>query len=121
MPAGQLGTLLEKKEVPFYFEGSAAFLSDADYFFRVFYNGPTRWNFGSYDNAEFKDLVEKTRFETDKATYDSAVKRMITLAKQEVPIILLWQPVLDTGMLKTVDGYKYEFHRQLDLRTLERG
>jgi peptide/nickel transport system substrate-binding protein len=45
---------------------------------------------------------------------------MITLAKQDVPIILLWQPALDTGMLKTVDGYKYMFHRQLDLRTLKR-
>jgi peptide/nickel transport system substrate-binding protein len=121
VPAGQLGTLLEKKEVPFYFEASAAYLRDPDYFFRVFYNGATRWNFGSYDNSEFKGLVEKTRYETDKATYDTDVERMISLAKQDVPIILLWQPVLDTGMLKTVDGYKYEFHRQLELRTLKRG
>jgi peptide/nickel transport system substrate-binding protein len=120
VPAGQLGTLLEKKEVPFYFEGSAAYLSDPDYFFRIFYNGATRWNFGSYNNDEFKGLVEKTRFETDKATYDSEVERMITLAKQDIPIILLWQPDLDTGMLKTIDGYKYEFHRALDLRTLKR-
>jgi peptide/nickel transport system substrate-binding protein len=121
VPAGQLGTLLEKKEVPFYFEGSAAYLSDPDYFFRVFYNGSTRWNFGSYDNTEFKGLVEKTRFETNKTVYDTDVKRMIALAKQDVPIILLWQPALDTGMLKTVEGYKYEFHRQLELRTLKRG
>ncbi|WP_254070199.1 ABC transporter substrate-binding protein [Acidisphaera sp. L21] len=121
VPAGQLGALLERKAVPFYFEASIAFLNDPDYFFRVFYHGPTRWNFGSYHNPEFAALVEKTRFETDTAAYDADVKRMITLAKQDVPIILLWQPALDTGMLKTVDGYKYEFHRQVDLRTLTRG
>ncbi len=119
-PAGQLGTLLEKKEVPFFFEGSAAFLADPDYFFRIFYNGSTRWNFGSYQNPEFAALVDKTRFETDKAAYERDVKRMIALAKQDVPIILLWQPALDTGMQRSVDGYKYEFHRQLELRTLKR-
>ncbi|MBL8701938.1 MAG: ABC transporter substrate-binding protein [Alphaproteobacteria bacterium] len=120
VPAGQLGTLLEKKEVPFFFEGSAANLNDADYFFRIFYHGPTRWNFGTYRNPEFAALVDKTRYETDAAVYEGDVKRMITLAKQEIPIILLWQPALDTGMQKSIDGYKYLFHRQLELRTLKR-
>ncbi len=120
VPAGQLGTLLTKKELPFYFEGSAAYLADPDYFFRVFYDGPTRWNFGSYNNPEFAKLIAKTRFESDKAAYDADVTRMITLAKTEVPIILLWQPALDTGMQKSVEGYKYLFHRQLELRTLKR-
>ena len=120
IPAGQLGTLLTEKKLPFFFEGSAAYLADADYFFRIFYNGPTRWNFGSYDNAEFAKLVEKTRFESDKAAYTTDVERMITLAKQDVPVILLWQPALDTGMQTSVDGYEYLFHRQLELRTLKR-
>ena len=120
VPGGQLGTLLEKKEVPFFFEGSSAYLADPDYFFRIFYSGKTRWNFGSYQNPEFQALVEKTRFENDKAAYETEVKRMIALAKEEVPIILLWQPALDTGMQKSVDGYKYQFHRQLELRTLKR-
>jgi len=120
VPGGQLGTLLEKKEVPFFFEGSAAFLADPDYFFRIFYSGNTRWNFGSYQNPEFAALVEKTRFEADKAAYDEEIKRMITLVKRDVPIILLWQPSLDTGMQTSVAGYEYEFHRQLELRTLKR-
>ncbi len=120
VPGGQLGTLLERKEVPFFFEGSAAYLNDPDYFFRIFYHGPTRWNFGSYNNPEFAALVEKTRFEADRAAYEGDIRRMITLAKEEVPIILLWQPALDTGMQRSVDGYKYLFHRQLELRTLRR-
>lgn len=120
VPGGQLGTLLQKKEVPFFFESSAAYFSAPDYFFRIFYNGPTRWNFGSYKNAEFSALLSKTRYETDTAAYDSDVKRMIALAKQDVPIILLWQPALDTGMQKDIEGYEYMFHRMLEMRTLRR-
>ncbi|MGG5807694.1 ABC transporter substrate-binding protein [Falsiroseomonas sp. CW058] len=120
VPPGQLGTLLERKEVPFFFEGSAAYLNDPDYFFRIFYHGPTRWNFGTYNNPEFAALVERTRYETDRAAYERDIRRMIALAKQDIPIILLWQPALDTGMQRSVDGYKYLFHRQLELRTLKR-
>jgi len=120
VPPGQLGTLLERKEVPFFFEGSAAYFNDPDYFFRIFYHGTTRWNFGSFSNAEFAALVDKTRYEADRTAYERDVRRMIALAKQEVPIILLWQPALDTGLQRSVDGYKYLFHRQLELRTLKR-
>lgn len=121
VPAGQLGSLLQDKKVPFYFEGSIAYLADADYFFRIFYNGETRWNFGSYHNPEFIELVKKTRYETDQAAYDTDVKRMIELVKEEIPIILLWHPSLDLGLAKSVEGYSYAFHRQLDLRPLYRG
>ncbi|MDB5368739.1 MAG: transporter substrate-binding protein [Roseomonas sp.] len=120
VPGGQLGTLLEKKAVPFFFEASTAYFAAPDYFFRIFYHGPTRWNFGGYDNAEFGALVQKTRFETDDAAYEADVRRMIALAKRDVPIILLWQPALDTGMRADIGGYKYQFHRQLELRTLKR-
>ncbi len=120
VPAGQLGTLLQEKKVPFYFEGSVAYLADPDYFFRIFYHGDTRWNFGSYSNPEFKALVEKTRYETDQAAYDADILRMIELVKQDVPIILLWHPSLDVGLAKSVAGYSYTFHRQLDLRPLAR-
>jgi peptide/nickel transport system substrate-binding protein len=120
VPGGQLGTLLEKKEVPFFFESSASYLAAADYFFRIFYHGPTRWNFASYNNQEFNRLVEKTRYQPEGAEYDADVRRMIALAKQEVPIVLLWHPALDIGMQKTVEGYKYQFHRMLDMRTLKR-
>ncbi|MFN3936660.1 MAG: ABC transporter substrate-binding protein [Gemmobacter sp.] len=118
VPAGELGTRLQDKTVPFYFEGSTAFLADPDYFFRIFYHGETRWNFGSYANPEFAELVERTRFETDPAAYARDVARMIDLAKQEVPIILLWHPYLDVAMREGVAGYSFAFHRMLDFRPL---
>jgi len=120
VPGGQLGTLLERKEVPFFFEASAAYLADPDYFFRIFYHGPTRWNFGSFRHAEFAALVDSTRFEDDRAVYERDVRRMIAIAKEEVPIILLWQPALDTGLARNIEGYTYQFHRQLELRGLRR-
>jgi len=121
VPAGQLGTLLQDKKVPFFFEASTSYLANPDYFFRIFYYGDTRWNFGSYKDAEFDGLVDKTRFETDETVYDTDVKRMIELVKRDVPIILLWQPMLDVGMQKDIQDYSYTFHRQLDFRPLKRG
>lgn len=121
VPAGQLGTLLQDKKVPFYFEGSTAFLADPDYFFRVFYTGDSRWNFGAYQNAEFGALVAASRYEADPAVYAAQVKRMIELVKDDIPIIILWHPALDTGMRKDIDGYSYTFHRQLEMKTLKRG
>ncbi len=121
VPAGQLGTLLQDKKVPFFFEGSIAYLADPDYFFRIFYYGGTRWNFGSYQNPEFIELVKKTRYETDQAAYDADVKRMIELVKQDIPIILLWNPALELGMSQSIEGYSFAFHRQLDFRPLRRG
>jgi peptide/nickel transport system substrate-binding protein len=121
VPGGQLGTLLQNRSVPFYFEGSTAFLSDPDYFFRIFYHGETRWNFGAYDNEEFKALVARTRYQTDPAAYDADIRRMIEMVKEDVPIILLWHPALDVAMQKDVDGYRYAFHRMLDMRQLHRG
>lgn len=121
VPAGQLGTLLQEKKVPFYFEGSISFLANPDYFFRIFYVGDTRWNFGSYRNPELEALVEKARFEPDQAAYDAAVKRMIEIARDDVPIIFLWHPMLDVGLQKDVRNYSFNFHRQLDFRPLAKG
>ena len=64
--------------------------------------------------------MKKTRYQTDKAIYDADIKRMISLVKEDVPIILLWHPALDTGMRKDIIDYSYTFHRQLDFRTFKR-
>ena len=38
----------------------------------------------------------------------------------EVPLIMLWQPNHDAVMAKNIDGYTYEFYRQVDFRVLKR-
>lgn len=121
VPSGQLGTKLQEKSVPFFFEASIAFLRDPDYFFRVFCSGDTRWNFGSYANPEFDALLAKARYETDPAAYAAQVTEMIGMVKRDLPIILLWNPMMDVAMGQDVEGYSFAFHRMLDLRPLSKG
>lgn len=120
IPAGQIGNALIKKEVPFYFEGSAAWLRDTDYFFRIFYQGDTRWNYGNYHNPEITRLVQDARWETDPAKYTAMTRRMVEIANRDVPIILLWQAAQELVAQKTLQGFVYYHHRQVDFRTLSR-
>jgi peptide/nickel transport system substrate-binding protein len=46
---------------------------------------------------------------------------MISILAEEVPVIMLWQPNQDAVMPPTVDGYTYQYHRQVDYRDLRRG
>jgi peptide/nickel transport system substrate-binding protein len=120
VPNAQMGTMLTEKTIPFFFDVSAAWLNDPDYFFRIFYSGDWRWNYGSYKNAEMEQLLVDVRFESDPAIYETKVKRIIEIAFAEAPIILLWQPSHDVPMADTIDGYTYYFHRQVDYRVLSR-
>lgn len=119
-PGGQMGAALTKKEVPFYFEGSAAWLRDTDYFFRIFYQGDTRWNFGNLQNPEINKLVQDARWETDPAKYTTMTKRMIEIANTEMPVIMLWQAAQELAAQKNLGGFVYYFHRQVDFRKLTR-
>ncbi|SMH54016.1 peptide/nickel transport system substrate-binding protein [Mesorhizobium australicum] len=118
IPAGQMGTLLTEKKLPLFIANAGAWLRSPDYFFRIFYQGETRWNFGSYANPEMIDIVAKARWETDPKKYDELVMRMIELARTEVPVIPLWSAFQDTVMSEAIGGYTYMFHRSLELRHL---
>ncbi|MFW6028388.1 MAG: ABC transporter substrate-binding protein, partial [bacterium] len=120
VPNAQMGTLLTEKKLPLYFEQSAAWLNDPDYFFRIFYSGDWRWNYGSFVNEEMTELLEASRFESDQDKYDAMVKRMIEIVYANAPVVLLWQPSLDVPMREEIEGYTYYFHRQVDYRPLTR-
>lgn len=118
IPAGQMGTLLTEKKLPLFIANAGAWLRSPDYFFRIFYQGNTRWNFGSYANPEMVKIVADARWETDPAKYNALVMRMIELARTEVPVIPLWSAFQDTVVSKAMHGYTYMFHRSLELRHL---
>ncbi len=120
VPDAQMSTFINEKKVPFFLEASIAWLPSTDYFFRVFFTGPQRWNYSSWDNAEIASLTDQARFELDLARYDTQTRRMIALAAAEVPAILLWQPNQDAVMSPAIEGYTYWFHRQVDFRDLAR-
>ena len=120
LPDAQISTMVSEKKLPFLAENSIAWLPSTDYFFRVFFNGEQRWNYSSWANAEIDALTKKSQFETDPKAYEAQAKRMIALAAEEVPLILLWQPNQDSVMAPSIEGYTYWFHRQVDFRDLSR-
>ena len=70
--------------------------------------------------AEMDRLLDAARQERSGVAYGELVKKFIKIAMTDVPVIPLYQPVLDVVMQKSIDGYIYQFHRQVDARTLVR-
>jgi peptide/nickel transport system substrate-binding protein len=120
MADAQFAAAATDKNFDMMMDGSAAMLPSTDYFFRIFFQGPARWNFGSWENAEIPALTAQARFENDPAVYDRLAKRMIGLAAAEVPVAMLWQPNLEAVTGKSIGGFTYWPLRQTDYRDLFR-
>lgn len=110
---------LVKKKLPLHIESFGGWLNYPDYYFYWCYMTGHLFNSGNYKNPEIDKLVNETLFmETSDPAYAPNVKKMIEIAWRDLPRIALWQPVLDVAYLKDLTGYEYQFHRQLDPRTL---
>ena len=120
LPDAQMSTAINDKRLPFFTEGSTAWLPTTDYFFRNFFTGNQRWNYSSWNDALVTELGAKARFELDSAKYEEMSKQMIAEYTKEMPLVLLWQANQDAVMVPNLDGYTYWFHRQLDFRDLGR-
>jgi len=115
-----MSTQINEKKLPFFTEGIVAWLPSTDYFYRNFYTGNQRWNYSSINNAELNAIAQEARFEPDKAKYDEDGKKLNAIHVAEMPQIELWQPSQDAVMAASLDGYTYQFHRQVDYRDLRR-
>jgi peptide/nickel transport system substrate-binding protein len=45
---------------------------------------------------------------------------MISILADQLPLLMLWQPNMDAVMGKAIDGFTYQFYRQVDFRDLKR-
>ena len=120
LPDAQMSTYITEKKLPFFTEGSTAWLPTTDYFFRNFFTGNQRWNYSSWNDAIVTDLGAKARFELDPAKYEDFSRQMIAEYVKEMPLVLLWQANQDAVMVPGLEGYTYWFHRQVDFRDLRR-
>jgi peptide/nickel transport system substrate-binding protein len=120
LPDAQFAATATDKTFDMMMDGSAAVLPSTDYFFRIFFQGPARWNFGSWSDPEIPKLTAQARFENDPAVYRQLTKRMIELEAQEIPVVMLWQPNLEAVMAKGISGFTYWSLRQDDYRDLYR-
>jgi peptide/nickel transport system substrate-binding protein len=120
MPDAQMSTQINEKKLPFFTEGIVAWLPSTDYFYRNFYIGDQRWNYSSINNPELTAIAQQARFEPDKAKYEEDGKKLNAIHFAEMPQIPLWQPSQDAVMAPSIEGYTYQFHRQVDYRDLSR-
>ena len=120
MPDAQMSTQINEKKLPFFTEGIVAWLPSTDYFYRNFYTGDQRWNYSSINNPELTAIAQEARFEPDKAKYEQDGKKLNAIHFAEMPQIPLWQPSQDAVMAPSIEGYTYQFHRQVDYRDLSR-
>ena len=70
----------------------------------------------SYRNADMDKLIDAAALETDPQKYNEQVKSFVRIAFDDVPRIPLFQEYLEVAMSKSVDGYTYWYHRQIDAR-----
>ncbi|BAM91723.1 putative ABC transporter substrate-binding protein [Bradyrhizobium oligotrophicum S58] len=120
LPDAQMSTAINEKKLPFFTEGIVAWLPSTDYFYRNFYTGKQRWNYSSTDNAELEKVAQAARFEADKAKYEEEGKELNAIHFDQMFQIPIWQAAQDAVMQPTVDGYVYQFTRQVDYRNLSR-
>jgi peptide/nickel transport system substrate-binding protein len=120
MPDAQMSTQINEKKLPFFTEGIVAWLPSTDYFYRNFYIGDQRWNYSAINNPELTAIAQEARFEPDKAKYEEDGKKLNAIHFAEMPQIPLWQPAQDAVMARSIEGYTYQFHRQVDYRDLSR-
>jgi peptide/nickel transport system substrate-binding protein len=120
LPDAQMSTQINEKKLPFFTEGIVAWLPSNDYFYRNFYTGDQRWNYSGIKDPELTAIAQEARFEPDKAKYDEDARKLNAIHFAIMPQIPLWQPNQDAVMAPSIEGYTYQFHRQVDYRDLSR-
>jgi peptide/nickel transport system substrate-binding protein len=120
LPDAQMSTQINEKKLPFFTEGIVAWLPSTDYFYRNFYIGDQRWNYSGIKDPELTAIAQEARFEPDKMKYDEDGNKLNAIHFAVMPQIPLWQPAQDAVMSPSIEGYTYQFHRQVDYRDLRR-
>ena len=122
MPGANWRGALLKKDMPLILNTFGGWLNYPEYFFFWAYHGQNAvFNTMAYQNAEMDKLIDAARFESDPAKYQTLVKGFVKISFTDVPRIPLFQPYLDVAMQKSIVGYQYWFHRQLDFRQISKG
>jgi peptide/nickel transport system substrate-binding protein len=121
IPGASWRAEFSKKTLPLITNVFGGWLNFPDYFFYWTYHGQNAiFNTMSYQNPAMDKLIDAARFTADDTQYTELCKGFIKMAFDDVPRIPLFQPYLNVAMQKSVAGYRYWFHRQLDYRQLAR-
>ncbi|MGB1027722.1 MAG: ABC transporter substrate-binding protein, partial [Rhodospirillaceae bacterium] len=109
---------LVEKRLPMHVKNFGGWLNYPDYYSFWVYQKGRLFNSMNYHNEEVETLTDATlHLETDHPDYEPNIKKLLAIFFDEVPLIPIYQPYLDVATQKTVTGYEYYFHRQLDCRS----
>ena len=108
------------KKLPLITNFFYGFIDYPHYYFDFTFGKNSIFNSMNYESAAMAGLLQKARFETDRAKYDELVKQFIQLSFDDVPSFPLYQPYQYVAMQKNLSGFRAVFHRQIDYRTLRR-
>ncbi len=120
LPDAQMSTTINDKKLPFFTEQLTAWLPSNDYWYRYSYTGNQRWNYSSLNDPALEKLANEARFEIDPVKYKADALKLNKMAFDAMPSIPLWMASQDAVMAKTVQGYVYQFNKQVDFRDLSR-
>ncbi len=110
---------LVEKRLPLHLENFGGWLNYPDYYFFWAYKKGHLFNSSNYENPEIEQLVDETlHLSVDDPEWAPKIKRMFTIAFEDLPRIPLYQPALNVAS-NGAGGYEYWFHRQLDARGLK--
>ena len=112
---------LVEKKLPMHIKNFGGWLNYPDYYSFWVYQKGRLFNSMNYENPEVERLTDETlHLEVDHPDYAPNIKKLISIFFDEVPLIPVFQPYLDVATQKSVTGYEYYFHRQLDCRSFKK-
>lgn len=119
IPGANWRAALLKKDMPLIVNTFDGWLNYPEYFFFWTSHGQNAgFNTMSHQNPALDRLVDAARFDSKPAQYKKDVEGFTKIAYDDVPRVLLFQPLVSLAIQPNISGYRYWFHRQLDLRSL---
>ncbi|MFD2238063.1 ABC transporter substrate-binding protein [Aureimonas populi] len=120
LPDPQMAEAITDKRLPMLIERTLALFPSTEYYFRIFFSGPSRWNYSSWDDARVNEILPRARFEADQAAYEEDARRLVGLLAEEVPMTYFWKQTLDVVMAPSIEGFTAWYHYNVDFRDLSR-
>jgi len=112
---------LVEKKLPLHIKNFGGWLNYPDYYSFWVYQKGRLFNSMNYHNEEIEKLTDATlHLEVEDPVYVANIKKMLAIFFDDVPLIPVYQPYLDVATQKSVSGYEYYFHRQLDCRSFKK-
>ncbi|MGB0682197.1 MAG: ABC transporter substrate-binding protein [Magnetovibrionaceae bacterium] len=112
---------LVEKRLPMHVKNFGGWLNYPDYYSFWVYQKGRLFNSMNYHNEEVEKITDATlHLEVDHPDYEANIKKLLSIFFEDVPLIPIYQPYLDVATQKSVTGYEYYFHRQLDCRSFKK-